>query len=609
MVSVLVVSIGLLISTELISQSWFDRLESSTLRSNEVLWNKIVTSQQDSMETGLSAITRDRKIRKLIKAGNKEDLEEEAAPSFRRLSASKVLTKQQITDLEGNVIFSKPDSASGRSGKSLIHQALAEGTAFRGIERDQGEIMIELAFPILQRGKIIGAGIFMRDLQSALDDFKLSNQSDISVFSADGALEASTNSELIKTLNISLPKLGQPDYQEASADKKHYGVSIMPIFNPSGHALAHLVDVQDHTTSIATTNSISNASYLAIVLILIGVGSFFTWYIRRAFKPVEQAIKTMEQISNGDLSMEITSDSDDEVGRLLQAMEAMVSSLKDMMGRLLSMSEHLDHSSTDMRQQADESKDGVDMQLLETEQVATAMNEMSATVNEVAQNAASAAQSAAEANTDSLEGKKVVSSAISSIHALHEDIQTSANAIRKLQQETTEIGGVLDVIRGIAEQTNLLALNAAIEAARAGEQGRGFAVVADEVRTLAGRTQQSTEDINIMIERLQQGANTTVDSMQHSLDEVQKSVDTIVQTGESLEKITASVTQINDMNLQIASAAEEQSSVAEEINRNVVKINEVAEDSAQRVGKTAAASDKLTSLTQDLSELIGRFKL
>jgi methyl-accepting chemotaxis protein len=609
LLSVLIVSIGLLISAELISQSWFDRLESSTIRSNEVLWKKIVTSQQDSMEAGFSAITRDRKIRKLIKVNNIKGLQEEAAPSFRRLSASNVLTKEQITDLTGNVLFSMPVSSSGKSDKLLIPQVLSEGKVFRGIERDQGELMIEIAFPILQRGKIIGAGLFMRDLQSALDDFKLNSQSDISVFSADGVLEASTNTELLSALKISLPEIGSDYYQEVSSGEKHYGVSITPILAPDGQALAHLVDVQDHTTSIATTNSISNTSYIIIILILFGVASFFTWYIRRAFKPVEQAILTMEQISNGDLSMQITADSNDEVGRLLHAMGVMLSSLREMIARLLSMSEHLDRSSTDMRQQADESKAGVDRQLLETEQVATAMNEMSATVNEVAQNAASAAQSAADTNLHSQEGKEVVNGAISSIHALHEDIQNSADAIRKLQQDTTEIGSVLDVIRGIAEQTNLLALNAAIEAARAGEQGRGFAVVADEVRTLAGRTQQSTEDINNMIERLQQGANSTVESMQHSLDEVQKSVDTSVQTGKSLEKITTSVIQINDMNLQIASAAEEQSSVAEEINRNVVKINEVAEDSAQRVGKTAAASDELNRLTEELSELIGRFKI
>ncbi|KZZ63766.1 hypothetical protein A3765_07705, partial [Oleiphilus sp. HI0130] len=535
-VCVAVVSVGLLASAELISQSWLDRLESTTLRSNEVLWNKIVTSQQDSMEAGLSAITRDRKIRKLIKAGNMEDLEEEAAPTFRRLSASNVITKQQITDLKGQVILSFPESKSGLSDKQLVKQVLAEGTVFRGIERDNGELMIELAFPILQRGKIIGAGMFMKDLQSALDDFKLNNQSEISVFSADGTMEASTNEELVNMLDFSLPEIGRLDYQEASANKKHYGVSITPILDPQGQALAHLVDVQDHTISIASANSISNISYLAIVLILVGVASFFSWYIRRAFKPVEQAVKTMEQISNGDLSMQISFDSSDEVGRLLQAMASMVNSLRDMIGRLLSMTEHLGHSSAGIRQQADESKDGVDMQLLETEQVATAMNEMSATVSEVASNAALAAESATETTSSSQEGKVIVDTAISSIHALHKDIQNSADAIRNLRQETTDIGGVLDVIRGIAEQTNLLALNAAIEAARAGEQGRGFAVVADEVRTLAGRTQQSTEDINEMIERLQQGANTTVDSMQSSLDEVQKSVDTIVHAGESLEK-------------------------------------------------------------------------
>jgi methyl-accepting chemotaxis protein len=278
------------------------------------------------------------------------------------------------------------------------------------------------------------------------------------------------------------------------------------------------------------------------------------------------------------------------------------------MGNLLSISEQLGLSSTDMRKQADDSKAGVNQQLLQTEQVAQAISGMSARVNDVSQNATNAAEYAAEVSLNSSSSQKVVSNAIRSIHVLHEDIHTSSNSIRTLQQETTEIGSVLDVIRGIAEQTNLLALNAAIEAARAGEQGRGFAVVADEVRTLAGRTQQSTKDINDMIERLQNGANKTVESMQYSLEKVQISVDTIVQAGQSLETITASVRSINDMSLQIASAVEEQCTAAEEINSNVVKINHVAGESAKRVGRTVAASDGLNLLTQELSELVKRFK-
>lgn len=561
------------------------------------------------MEAGLSAVTRDRKVRKLIKKGDRKALLEEAAPSYRRLSASNVLTKEQLTDLNGNVLFSMPNDTSGKSDKLLVTKVLSEGKIFRGIERDDGELVVEVVFPILQRGKVIGAGLFMRNLQSALDDFKANNESDVSVVDASGRIELSTNLELFNGLNLDLPSLGEVSYQQASFEKQHFGITITPIMNPDGQPLAHLVDIQDHTASIATANSISISSYVAIVVILIVVGLFFTWYTRRAFKPMEEAVQTMKQISDGDLTMEINSNSNDEVGHLLQGMSAMVTNLHEVITRLLAMSQQLGQSSTQLRQQADETNAGVSEQLLETEQVATAMNEMSATVQEVARNAADAADAASRAHNDANDGQQVVEKAISSIHTLDSGIQSSADAIRKLQDETSEIGGVLDVIRGIAEQTNLLALNAAIEAARAGEQGRGFAVVADEVRTLAGRTQQSTQDIQTMIERLQSGANETVSSMQRSIEQVQDSVETTVQAGQALETITSAVTIINDMNLQIASAAEEQSSVAEEINRNVVNINQVAEQSAEGVSKTASASDELNHLTNELSQLVGRFKV
>jgi methyl-accepting chemotaxis protein len=609
LISVLLVSACLLFSSVMISASWLERFESSILARDHVLWKKIMVSQLESMETGLSAVTRDRKSRKYIINNNVQSLNVEAAPTFRRLSASNVITKEQIANIDGEIIFSMPDPYSGMSDKIQVKTVLQEGKVVRGIERDQGKLVVELVFPILQRGQVIGAGIFMRDIQSALDDFKLNNNSDVSIIDASGKLEATTNDALFNSISINLPNLNEASYQEASIDSKHYGVSIIPILDIQGLPLAHLVNIQDYTESISTANSISRTSYIAIVLILVGVGLFFTWYIRRVFTPVEKAVQTMEQISAGNLTVKITAESNDEVGRLLHGMALMVKNLREMIIKLVCISENLGLSATDLRHQADDSKNGVDSQLLETTQLATAMNEMSATVHQVAQNAASAAESATRANNNAHEGQSIVSGAIESIHLLNEGVQSSEDSIRKLQNEIEEIGVVLNVIGGIAEQTNLLALNAAIEAARAGEQGRGFAVVADEVRTLAGRTQQSTEDINEMIGRLQNGANDTVSSMQKSLERAKHSVQTIIKTGSSLETITSSITEINDMNLQIASAAEQQSAVAEEINANVVKIHHVAESSAERVGKTAQASDELTTLTQELSQLIGRFKV
>ena len=216
LVCVVIVSIGLQISSSLISDAWLERFESKVFKSNDVLWNKIIASQQDAMEAGLPAITRDRKIRKLIKAGDITALEEEASPAFRRLSASNIITKQQITGLTGTVLLSLPKAFSGQSDKALIKHAINEGKSFRGIEKDGNELVIELAFPILQRGKIVGAGIFMRSLQSALDDFKTNNSSDISIIYSDGTIDATTNPDLLQSLDIAFPKLGEKSYQEVN---------------------------------------------------------------------------------------------------------------------------------------------------------------------------------------------------------------------------------------------------------------------------------------------------------------------------------------------------------------------------------------------------------
>ncbi|MGD8593954.1 MAG: methyl-accepting chemotaxis protein, partial [Gammaproteobacteria bacterium] len=232
-----------------------------------------------------------------------------------------------------------------------------------------------------------------------------------------------------------------------------------------------------------------------------------------------------------------------------------------------------------------------------------------ATVQEVARNATEAANAASHSDEEAQKGQAVVDRTINAIDALASEVDRAANVIHRLEQDSDQIGTVLDVIKGIAEQTNLLALNAAIEAARAGEQGRGFAVVADEVRTLASRTQQSTAEIQQMIERLQAGAQEAVSVMDDSRSRAADSVSSAQSAGQSLQSITGSVASITDMNTQIAAAADEQSAVAEEVNKNIVNINHAAERAADGAKQTSAASNALAGLAQDLQALVGQFKV
>jgi methyl-accepting chemotaxis protein len=245
----------------------------------------------------------------------------------------------------------------------------------------------------------------------------------------------------------------------------------------------------------------------------------------------------------------------------------------------------------------------------EVAQVATAMNEMSSTSQEVARSAAGAASAAQGADQAANQGHEAVEGVIEAIRTMTSDVAAAAETIKDLEKESDNIGGILAVIRGIADQTNLLALNAAIEAARAGEQGRGFAVVADEVRNLAQRTQQATGEIQEMIKRLQEGARRAVDAMEHGRSRTEENLSQAALAGERLVGITRAVTTINEMNTHIATAAEEQSAVTEEMNRNISNISSAADRTADGAQHIASAGRQMQELVQQLRAIVGRFSV
>jgi methyl-accepting chemotaxis protein len=244
----------------------------------------------------------------------------------------------------------------------------------------------------------------------------------------------------------------------------------------------------------------------------------------------------------------------------------------------------------------------------EIAQVATAMHEMHAAANEVAQSSSQAAEAASHANNEASVGHEVARQTIAAIERLAGSVENATGVIESLARDSEEIGSVLDVIRSIAEQTNLLALNAAIEAARAGEAGRGFAVVADEVRNLASRTQQSTEEINEMIARLQGGAAQAVEAMEEGRNQARSGVEQTLKTTECLESIVQAIGVINDMGAQIASAAEEQSAVSEEVSRSITAINDLTAETTDGALQTTRASQEVAHLATELQSLVGRFR-
>lgn len=346
-----------------------------------------------------------------------------------------------------------------------------------------------------------------------------------------------------------------------------------------------------------------------ILAVLVSFVVFLVMIQRTILTPARNLVNDLARMASGDFTHKISVSSEDEIGQVASSAARLQEDMNQIVKQINQSVFRVSASAEEMAHITEQSNQAMMSQRNETDQVATAMNEMTATVHEVAQNAQLAAGSANQANSEVNTGQAVVNEAIRAIASLVQKVERAADVIQELESNSNEIGSVLDVIRSIAEQTNLLALNAAIEAARAGEQGRGFAVVADEVRVLAQRTQKSTQEIQGMIQRLQTGAQEAVESMKQSRSQADTTRDTAAKAGQVLTSITKAVTNINDMNALIASAAEEQNAVAEEINRNIVNISSAAENTAESAAQTANASEELRNVAEELKHVVSRLKV
>ncbi|KWV67107.1 hypothetical protein ALP29_04758 [Pseudomonas syringae pv. avii] len=349
---------------------------------------------------------------------------------------------------------------------------------------------------------------------------------------------------------------------------------------------------------------------VGLLLVATALTLLFAWLLTRSITlPIAQALEAAEEVAEGNLTRPITVDGNDEAGRLLAAMAKMQHKLRDTLQRIAGSATQLASAAEELNAVTDESARGLTQQNNEIEQAATAVNEMTSAVEEVARNAVSTSEASRNATTSAGDGRDLVQETVSAIERMSTDVQATASLIGDLANESRDIGKVLDVIRGLADQTNLLALNAAIEAARAGEAGRGFAVVADEVRALAHRTQQSTSEIERMIGSIQTGTEHAVDSMRNSTERAESTLNIARGAGLSLDTINTAIVEINERNLVIASAAEEQAQVAREVDRNLVNIRDLSVQSATGASQTSAASGELSRLAVDLNGMVGRFRL
>ena len=370
---------------------------------------------------------------------------------------------------------------------------------------------------------------------------------------------------------------------------------------------------QGNLAAIQATISQTEQQQL-LSLLLIGVSIIiafvlFVGYVQlRIVHQAHQLSGALQQMAERNFSQALPDLGQDELGQIGRSAETIRSTLGGIAQELAQSNEQLDATSAQLQEIIAITRQGVEKQLRETEAVASAIHDMTATMQEVAEQAQEAAASAESADRDADNGQKVVARTIANIEALSREMEQAGTTVAGLQQRSQEISAVLDVIKGISQQTNLLALNAAIEAARAGEQGRGFAVVADEVRALATRTQKATEEVEEMIAQLQQGAQQVVQVMEQSRHHAQHSSEQSSEAGSSLQAITDAVDRIALMNAQIANASSRQQSRTEELNRNIITISEIAEYSAEGSKRIDEAHGQLEAISARLNTLVKSFR-
>ena len=363
-------------------------------------------------------------------------------------------------------------------------------------------------------------------------------------------------------------------------------------------------------TDSANTSLISTGVILAVVVtvLLFGTAVPIVRGIKQSIDDVVRSLKDIAQ-ENGDLTVRIETKSEDEIGELVYWFNQFMDKLQGVVRDVVEASLPLSNLAQNLRGVTEETQRTIDVQQKSATNAKRAVDTMSGSVDGVAHSAAQAASDANEATTAASEGRQIVQQTVTSIQQLAENVRETADVIARLESDSNKVGSVLDVIKGIAEQTNLLALNAAIEAARAGEQGRGFAVVADEVRTLASRTQQSTEEIQSTIEQLQNAAHSAVEVMSRGTEQATNSVETANKAGSSLETITSTIGRINQMNEQIAHNTEDQRTVAVDIVRHVDEIHQRTEQTASRSGELGSMCNELADLAQHLESIAKQFRV
>jgi methyl-accepting chemotaxis protein len=569
------------------------------------IWLAISDNERTNMASHFTSLTRNRKLSTSLYRGNREAVLDAVAPTATRVKAMNIADNLVIVGKNGEINYSMIEGLS--QPPAAAKRSLASGKQEGGFElTSDGRLVNLITFPLYDRADLVGIGVYEKGLGDVVKKLKAANGKEILIFDRSGAVITSTTDS---NIDRTLLEVESPSYLNLTRDGLTYGVGILPLNDDSDTTVGYMVSMEEITETYNAQQRLKVISYSAAIATLLLLTAIVALYMKLALRPLDYSIHHIERIASGDLSQDIPNSCNNEFKRLLGSMQKMNLDLRALVGRVAATSEQLVTTVDDVDQAAHLTSEAVNEQKQELDLLASALTEMTATAAEVAENIQKLSDSADESMDSTESGNRIVKQSVESIQSLSDEIRKGSDVIQALVVKSQRIGTVLDVIKSIAEQTNLLALNAAIEAARAGEQGRGFAVVADEVRNLAGKTQDSTKEIEEIITALQSGVEQAVTVMAQSASHAEVSSDQAATIGETLDSIQHQISKINELSTQVATAAEQQSTTTEEMNKNIQRISEHADASSTQSNATSAMVTQLTEISHTLKQEMKRFKV
>lgn len=610
--SILVVAALLIGAWQLSEQAAQKRYTEATITAKSVLWNKVLQSYFQRLAPEMKTVTRDRALLNALRKGDTAKLVETSQTTHNTLSGLGLVDRFQVFDLEGQYLVSVPAGMSGATDKDLVRQTIDERKVKQGLSYDDdGQLMAVMSFPLFARGKFKGVAVYEKALQSMVDDFVANDQSEVSIIDLNQStlykdMASSEQDHDFNTTDLQLNDLSVHD-----SNGQIYFVSMIPLTSLSGEILAHLIAANDHTESYSEQVNLTYGSFISVFVVVLIV-SFGTYQFGRyTFKPLDKVVDAMNNISQGDLTTcsTISNHKKDEVGKITQGMCHMVDHLRVVIQNILDASTEMTSAADDLLSRSEDVNQLNLRQMNKNRDISDAINEMNNNICVIEKRTNHAASSAKNVEENINAGHQLITSLNNDIEDLKARLDDAMAAIKQLDANGKDIEGILAVIRGIADQTSLLALNASIEAARAGEHGRGFAVVADEVRGLANRTQKSTSEIDELIASLTTGTNQAVELIARGDEKTKQTAEHSTTTLNRFKEIKASADEINQLNQEIANAIIEQAQFTSRLEADVIDVKQDSELASEHSENTAMAGRQLSELSSKLAQSVSHFRL